>query len=312
MSATMELDSLLQQARKSLKQKDLQQAVELYDQAIAQAPDSIPAHEGRATAAFVRQDYDRAIEAFRKVLKLDPRRAEPLINIGAVQNRQGQFQQAIKTLRQALAKDRKSAEAYYNLGIAHKGQNQLSMAVSAYREAIRLAPEMAEAYLNLANVYTEMGNIQQAIAQYRRSLELRPDFERAQRGLEIAQNIAAQAKESASPFGRLVRVDEAKAAQAEAPTRQLSPQERFDDRLAVHGHSKEMERVAMTVLNQLRDELEPALRSLAHEIMQNDGRYSFVDEFGVYQRAFASFQEAVKRLEVSSDKLRDHEKLMRS
>ena len=311
MSATMELESLLQQARKSLKDRDLQQATELYEQVLEQAPGSIPAHEGLATAAFVRQDYDRAIEIYRQVLKLAPRRAEPLITIGAVQNRKGEFQQATKTLRQALGKNRKSAEAYYNLGIAHKGLNQLSMAVSAYREAIRLAPEMAEAYLNLANVYTEMSNIQQAIAQYRRALELRPDFERAKRGLENAQNIAQQAKQSASPFGRLVSVEEVKTARSEEPTRTLTPQERFDDRLAVHGISKEMERVAMTVLNQLRDELEPALRSLAHEIMQNDGRYSFIDEFGVFQRAFASFRQAVARLEDSSDKLRAHEELMR-
>jgi hypothetical protein len=96
------------------------------------------------------------------------------------------------------------------------------------------------------------------------------------------------------------------------PARVLTPQERFEDRLAVHGGSKELERVAMTVLNQLRDDLEPALRSLAHEFMQNDGRYSFIDEFGLFQRAFASFQHAVKKLEQSSDHFRAHEEFMRT
>jgi tetratricopeptide (TPR) repeat protein len=312
MSATLELDAILLRARKSLKQGDLQQAVELFEQIIVQSPGSIPAHEGLAAAAFIRRDYDKAIDIYRQVLKLDPRRAQPLINIGAVQNRKGEFQQATKSLRQALTKDRKSAEAYYNLGIAHKGLNQLSMAVSAYREAIRLSPEMPEAYLNLANVYTEMGNLQQAIANYRRALELKPDFERAKRGLEHAQNIATQAKRSASPFGRLVRIEEAKVAQEESPARVLTPQERFEDRLEVHARAKELERIAMGVLNQLRDELEPALRSLAHEFMQNDGRYTFVDEFGVFQRAFAAFQQHVKKLEHSSNLLRAHERFIRS
>jgi tetratricopeptide (TPR) repeat protein len=186
------------------------------------------------------------------------------------------------------------------------------MAVSAYREVIRLSPEMPEAYQNLANVYLEMGNVQQAIANYRRALELKPDFERARRGLEKAQNSVAAAKQSASPFGRLVRIDENKVAQEDAPTRALSPQERFEDRLNVHGCSKDLERIAAAALNQIRDELEPALRSLAHEFMQNDGRYSFVDEFGLFQRAFTAFQHSVKKLEHSSDVLRAHERMIRS
>lgn len=284
----------------------------MFDQVIAQESGHIAAHEGLATAAFISQNYARAIELFRRVLQLDPRRAQPLVNIGAVHNRQGEHLQATKVLRQALAKDRKCAEAYYNLGIAHKGLNQLSMAVSAYREVIRLSPEMPEAYQNLANVYLEMGNVQQAIVNYRRALELKPDFERARRGLEKAQNSVAAAKQSASPFGRLVRIDENKVAQEEAPTRALSPQERFEDRLSVHGCSKDLERIAAAALNQIRDELEPALRSLAHEFMQNDGRYNFADEFGHFQRAFTAFRHSVKKLEHSSDVLRAHERMIRS
>jgi tetratricopeptide (TPR) repeat protein len=312
MSATLVPESLLQQARKSLKQGDVPQAEQLYEQAVAQDPGHIGAHEGLATAAFISQKYARAIELYRRVLQLDPRRAQPLVNIGAIHNRQGEFQQATKILRQALSKDRKCAEAYYNLGIAHKGLGQLSMAVSAYREAIRLAPEMAEAYQNLANVYLEMGNTQQAIVNYRRALELKPDFDRARRGLEKAQNLLNHAKQSASPFGRLVRIEEAKVSGAETKMRVLSPQERFEDRLAVHGRAKDLERVAAGVLNQLRDELEPALRALAHEFMQNDGRYSFVDEFGVFQRAFLTFKHGVAKLEQSSELLRAHERFIRS
>jgi hypothetical protein len=157
-----------------------------------------------------------------------------------------------------------------------------------------------------------MGNVQQAIANYRRALELKPDFERARRGLEKAQNTAAVAKQSASPFGRLVRAEDAKAVKDDAPTRTLTPQERFEDRLNVHGCAKDMERAAAAALNQLRDELEPALRSLAHEFMQNDGRYTSMDEFGVFQRAFHSFRAALSKMEHSSDVLRAHERMIRS
>lgn len=311
MPAAVEIDALIQQARSLLRQGDLAQALALFEQAAAADDSHIASHEGLATTAFLMQDYNRAITHFQRVCKLDPRRVQPLVNLGAVYNRMGDFQQAAKILRQALSKDRKCAEAYYNLGIAHRGLNQLSMAVSAYREAIRLSPEMAEAYLNLANAYQDMGNTQQALANYRRALEIKPDFERARRGLERAQNAAAQAKHSLSPFGRLVSVDKASAAAEEQGLRSLSPQERFEDRAAVHNYAKDLERAAAVALNQCRDQLEPKLLALTHAFTQGGDRYDFSDELAAFQQARQGFEQVMRLLAERADTLREHERLMR-
>jgi tetratricopeptide (TPR) repeat protein len=310
MPAAVEIDALIQQARQLLRQGELAQALALYEQAVAANETHVSAQEGLATAAFMIQDYDRAITHFQRVCKLDPRRVQPLVNMGAVYNRKGEFQQATKVLRQALSKDRKCAEAYYNLGIAHRGLNQLSMAVSAYREAIRLSPEMAEAYLNLANAYQDMGNTQQALLNYRRALEIKPSFERARRGLEKAQNAAAQAKHSLSPFGRLVSVDDARAAPAEPGFRTLTPQERFEDRAAVHNHSKDLERAAAVALNQCREQLEPRLLALTHAFTQGGERYDFSDELAAFQQARHGFDQVMRLLADRSETLRQHDRLM--
>jgi tetratricopeptide (TPR) repeat protein len=311
MPAAADIDALIQQARLQLRQGALAQALAIYEQAVAADETHVSAQEGLATAAFMMQDYDRAIAHFQRVCKLDPRRVQPLVNLGAVYNRKGDFQQATKILRQALSKDRKCAEAYYNLGIAHRGLNQLSMAVSAYREAIRLSPEMAEAFLNLANAYHDMGNSQQALLNYRRALEIKPDFERARRGLDKAQNAAAQAKHSLSPFGRLVSVDEARSAPAtEAGLRTLTPQERFEDRAAVHNHAKDVERAAAVALNQCREQLEPRLLALTHAFTQGGDRYDFSDELTAYQQARYGFVQVMRLLADRTDTLREHQRLM--
>lgn len=312
MPAAVDIDALIQQARQHLRQGELPQAAALYEQALAAEEMHIAAHEGLATAAFMMQDYPRAITHFQRVSKLDPRRVQPLVNLGAVYNRKGDFQQATKILRQALSKDRKCAEAYYNLGIAHRGLNQLSMAVSAYREAIRLAPEMAEAYLNLANAYQEMGNLQQAQQNYRRALELKPGFERAKRGLERAQSAAAEAKQTLSPFGRLVSVGEAPTDPEDSTMRVLTPQERFEDRAAVYSHAKELERAAAVALNQCRDQLEPSLLQLTHAFTQGGDRYDFSDELAAFQHARHGFEQVMRLLNDRSESLRQHQQLMRS
>lgn len=312
MPAALDIDAMIQQARQHLRQGELPQALTLFEQALATQETHVAAHEGLATAAFLMQDYARAITHFQRVSKLDPRRVQPLVNLGAVYNRKGDFQQATRILRQALSKDRKCAEAYYNLGIAHRGLNQLSMAVSAYREAIRLAPEMAEAYLNLANAYQDMGNLQQALLNYRRALEIKPGFERARRGLELAQSKATAAKETASPFGRLVSVDESRVEREEMPMRVLTPQERFEDRAAVYSHAKELERAAAVALNQCREQLEPALLQLTHAFTQGGDRYDFSDELTAFQQARRGFEQVMGLLSDRSESLRQHEQLMRS
>ncbi len=310
MNALSDVDNLIQQGRQNLKQGEFPQAAAAFEQVLAQDARSVAAHEGLGTARFLLQDYDRAIEHFKRVTQLDPRRWQPLVNLGAVYNRQGDYAGALKVLRQAISKDRKCAEAYYNLAIAHRGQNQLSMAVSAYREAIRLDPEMAEAYQNLANVYVEMGNTQQAILNYKRALEIKPGFERARRGLEKAQNQAVEAKKAVSPFGRLVDTEKTEDAEARR-FRPLSPQERFEDRSNVHQAAKEMERAAAGLLNQLRDQLESALLQLTHSFTQSDERYNFKAEFQNFQQARFRFEDHLKLLEDRSKDLRAHEDFVR-
>ncbi|REJ75208.1 MAG: tetratricopeptide repeat protein [Planctomycetota bacterium] len=310
MPETTDIDELIQQARALLKQRKFAEAVQTYERAVAEHPDSIAAHEGLGTAAFITQDYDRAIKCFKHVCRLDPRRAQPLVNLGAIYNRQGDHNSAAKSLRRAIGKDRSCAEAYYNLGIAHRGLKQLPMAVSAYREAIRIAPEMAEAYQNLANVYTEMGNTQQAILNYQRALELRPDFERAKRGLEQAQQSADKVKRSISPFGRLVDISAA-GEQTEGAYRKLSPQERFEDRNAVHTLAKELERAAAVLLKQVREQLDPAIDELTHAFSQSADRYNFKEEFELFQNAHRNFQTTFQNLRTRGDNLRQHEETMK-
>lgn len=305
-------ESLIKQARQCMRRRDFSKALDLYKAAVDEDGRDIAAHEGVATAAFMLQDYDLAIKHFQRVGQLDPRRAQPLVNLGAIHNRQGDYRTAVQHLRKALSKDRRCAEAYYNLAIAHRGLNQLSMAVSAYREAIRLNPEMAEAYQNLANVYLEMGNTQQAVLNYKRALDIRPDFERARRGLEEAQRVAFEAKQSRSPFGRLVDTEQAALAQSQEATRVLTPQERFDDRTKVHEYAKKTERAAVVLLNQVRDDLERRLLQLTHAFSQSDDRYHFNPEYEAFRQAHADFREAVHLVKTQTDALRAHEEFIRS
>ena len=308
MSAPPETDSRLTEARQCMRKRQYRDAIAKFEEVLADDSRDAAAHEGLATAAFMLKEYDVAIEHFKRVTMVDPRRAQPLINLGAVYNRMGDHNTAVQSLRKALGKDSKSAEAYYNLGIAHRGLNQLSMAVSAYKEAIRLAPEMAEAYQNLANVFVDMGNSQQAVSHYERALQIRPDFERARRGLARAKEAQQQAKETASPFGRLVDETQAKRTENEAVSRRvMTEQERYDDRQAVHGHAKESERAAAALLHQMQSELEARLHAFTRVFTQSSDARAYWGEYSALCEAATSYEKFLDLLQRRVDDLRSHE-----
>ncbi len=307
MTTPTAVDGLLDKAKQCSRKRDYGAAIEHFQEVLAIKDLNVVAHEGLAAAAFMAKNYDLAIKHFKRVSQIDPRRGQAIINLGAVYNRKGDYNSAVQALRKALAKDRKSAEAYYNLGIAHRGLNQLSMAVSAYKEAIRLKPDMAEAYQNLANVFVEMGNTHQAILHYQRALDIRPDFEKAIHGLERAKNAKRALDEAVSPFGRLVDINTMKKAGEATASRQLTEQERYDDRVAVHTYAKDALFVARDVHENLQSELEPHLQEFTRAFNQSKDARGFWSEFQELSKSLQNFEQLVDDLIRYTGKLRTHE-----
>src|SRR5262245_57302891 len=153
MSQSAKVDDLLKSARRSMKDGDVEAALGQFREVLALDELRVDAHEGLATACFMKKEYPDAVKHFLRMTQLAPMQGKPWINLGAVYKRMHEHQKAVDVLRKGVQKERKSSDGYYNLGIAYKGLNQLAMAVSAYREALRINPQMAEAHANLGNVF---------------------------------------------------------------------------------------------------------------------------------------------------------------
>lgn len=307
MSEPTDFNSILKQAKRCLRAGDDEQAIVLLEQAVNIDADRADVHDALAAAYYRKRRYEKAIEHFTAVARLNPTQARTEINIGAIHNRLGQYDQAVHSLRRGIQKDRKCSEGYYNIGLAYRGLNQLSMAVSAYREAIRLNPEMAEAHQNLANVYVEMGNHQQAILHYKKALEIRPGFERAERGLIAAQKAKEQAERAISPFGRLVSEEQLHAAAA-AATRELSDEERMEDRHEVHQLSVAATGDTSQWLDCLRNEVEPALKGLARALAEGEEAPIFLaNALPTFRTAVTNCRDQRTTQKRKLDELRSHE-----
>jgi tetratricopeptide (TPR) repeat protein len=116
--------------------------------------------------------WENAVDAYRRVVAIDPTYAAAWNNLGLLQHRMGHHDEAREAYSQALAQDPCCAEAAYNLGSLDEDGGDAPSAVARYRQALDLSPDYADAHFNLAAVLSRLGRNDEAIAHWQRYLVL--------------------------------------------------------------------------------------------------------------------------------------------
>ena len=115
---------------------------------------------------------EQAIEAYRKVLELNPDAAGALVNLGTIHYRQHQFPQAEKYYMEAVAADPSYPLAQFNLGNLYDEQGRLKEAFEYYRRTLELNPNYADAHFNLALLCERTGDPLKAVHHWKAYLKL--------------------------------------------------------------------------------------------------------------------------------------------
>jgi Tfp pilus assembly protein PilF len=131
-------------------------------------------------AALLRQGGFAEAEVYlREVIRLWPRHAGALNNLGTSVWQQGRIQEAEAFYRRALAEAPSDFGVLNNLGNALWEQSRPVEAVDFYRRALRLQPDASETRMNLGVALSDVGEFDEAITCLETSLRLRPDFPEA-------------------------------------------------------------------------------------------------------------------------------------
>jgi tetratricopeptide (TPR) repeat protein len=143
---------------------------------------AVPAQESPAAAAFLegaaaqqRGDLERAVEAYRRAIEIEPRFAEAHANLGAVLARLGRYEEAVASDERALAINAKLTAARLNLGLAHYRAGALSAAVAAFQAVHAAEPSLLQARQLLGLVLVELGRDADAIPHLEASVQAAPD-----------------------------------------------------------------------------------------------------------------------------------------
>jgi len=116
--------------------------------------------------------WDDAIDAYRRVVSIDPTYAAAWNNLGLLLHRMGRYDEASEAYLSALDQDPQCCEAAYNLGSLHEDRGAIEDAIGDYRRALELSPDYADAHFNLAGALARNGRDGEAIKHWQRYLEL--------------------------------------------------------------------------------------------------------------------------------------------
>ena len=121
-------------------------------------------------------EMDQALEAYRKVLNVDPGQSELASRVAALLIQQEDFPQAIDILKDAIKANPNDAEPYRQLAFIYaKYLKKMDQAVDYANRAIALNPRDIEAYQRLVEIEFAAGEEKKALDALDRAAKVRSD-----------------------------------------------------------------------------------------------------------------------------------------
>ena len=171
------------------EQGRLDEAVAHWRTAIAIQPGNVESYRNLGVVALAKGRIDEAIAYYQKALQLNPLYAGAHYNLGNALFKKGRLQEAVIHWQKALAIQPDYADAYCALGVAFFQQGQLDPAIEFYHQALAFAPDNAEAHYNLGNALLQKGAVNEAVAEWQKALAIEPGNAMAHKNLGM---VAAQ------------------------------------------------------------------------------------------------------------------------
>ncbi len=151
-------------------------ALEHYQAALKLNPDFIETHYQLGNLLAAQGDIDGAKEHYRKVLRADPRTVKVYYNLGNALARSTRLTEAVEQFEKGLALDPANASVHNNLAHALVRQSRFAEAIEHYRKALISEPNAADIHYGLAHALAGHGEVQPALEHYLEALRINPQY----------------------------------------------------------------------------------------------------------------------------------------
>lgn len=127
----------------------------------------------------LREQYDQAIECFKKAIEINPGDSHYYAGVGFAYNRQRKYDEAIKWLKKGIEINPRDSNCYAYLGLAYRSltysvRPQYDQAIECFKKALEINPRDSQCYIGLGFSYKNKGDYEKALTSFKKAIELKP------------------------------------------------------------------------------------------------------------------------------------------
>jgi len=199
-------DYLVQRARIYNSQKQFQNALNDMNAAIGLDSTRAELWMVKADALFGLVQVPLAMEAFKKVISLDPKSIEPYLKLAELSLYIKEYQQTLNYANGALKIDSKKTKAYFIKGFVYKETNDTARAISSFQTCVEQEPQYYEAHMQLGILYAAKKN-KLALQYYDNALRLKPNSIEALYDRGMFYQEAEDYNKAMEDYNAILRID---------------------------------------------------------------------------------------------------------
>ncbi|MFW5887270.1 MAG: tetratricopeptide repeat protein [Bacteriovoracia bacterium] len=184
-----QLQRYLSMANEHVKQKQFQEALNIYNAIVEQVPDCSEAHFQRGVLFNMKGDLGKAMRCYQAVLELDSEHADAAISLSILLNDIGRYEEAKNVFTKVNDRvkqadsgvedphiNRKFSMKHYELAEMYASYNRYDEALFEYNKAVGLNPQNYEIRLKIAKLYAKKGFKAKAFEELMQLKNESPDY----------------------------------------------------------------------------------------------------------------------------------------
>jgi predicted O-linked N-acetylglucosamine transferase (SPINDLY family) len=156
--------------------KDLQQAVQYFERAIAIQPGNSGAHCNHGLALKQLRQPDAALACFDRAIALDPNSAIAHYSRAETYNDLGRIDEALASYDKAIGINPEFVQAAYRRGVLLQQSARPADAIASFDQVIQIKPDHFNAHANKANALLAIGRHSEALASCDEAIRLKQDL----------------------------------------------------------------------------------------------------------------------------------------
>lgn len=184
-----------------------ERAIEAYKQVILLDPHNDLAYSRLGLSYLQLDRNEEAIQAFKQALELNPDDAGAYTNLGLMYDRSGRYGDAVSVLQEAIRRRPDDPESYSYLAWAYNKMDRYAEGLGAAEKSIQLGSKSSLAYNEMGNALLGLDRDAEAVEALREAVRIQPDNDSAQANLGTAYSRLEKYEEALEAFREAVRIN---------------------------------------------------------------------------------------------------------